>query len=138
MDLTQIPLFEALSKRMGWLNQRQAVLAENVANADTPGYLAQDLHAPDFGNLVAGAMGGDLTLVTTDPGHITPHQNTGGFKKIATPGERSVTGNSVSLEGEMMKVSQNASDYSMVESLYRAQLGLIKTVLGSNSGGSSS
>ena len=48
MDLSQIPLFAALSKRMSWLADRQAVLAQNVANADTPGYAARDLREPDF------------------------------------------------------------------------------------------
>ena len=37
MDIGHIPLFAAFSKRMAWLTQRQTVLAENVANANTPG-----------------------------------------------------------------------------------------------------
>ena len=43
MDLNKIPVMDAIVKKMNWLNRRQRVIAENVANADTPGYLARDL-----------------------------------------------------------------------------------------------
>ena len=45
MNLPDIPLFAMLRERMSWLNQRQGVLSQNVANADTPGYGARDLKA---------------------------------------------------------------------------------------------
>ena len=38
MDLNSIPLMSMLAKRMAWLNQRQSVLAQNVANVNTPNY----------------------------------------------------------------------------------------------------
>ena len=38
MDLGDIPLFAMLKSRLGYLSDRQRVIAENVANADTPGY----------------------------------------------------------------------------------------------------
>ena len=53
MDLSKIPIFEAIAKRMSWLGERQTVLAQNVANADTPGFAARDLKAPDFSRLMA-------------------------------------------------------------------------------------
>ena len=37
-----------LRERMSWLNARQDVLSQNVANADTPGYTARDLKPLDF------------------------------------------------------------------------------------------
>ena len=49
MGVDDIPLFGMLRGRLGWLSERQRVVAENVANADTPGYRARDLSAPaDF------------------------------------------------------------------------------------------
>ena len=136
MDLTRIPLFEALTKRMAWLNQRQTVLAANVANADTPGYTAQDLREPNFSAILKGT-GGQLTLATTEAGHLQPKQDNGGFERISTGGERSLNGNNVSLEEQMMQVSNTSASYALTVNLYQAQLGLIKTALGTGGGGGS-
>lgn len=43
MDLTNQSWFEATGSRMDWAGARQRVLAENVANADTPGFVGQDV-----------------------------------------------------------------------------------------------
>ena len=48
LNLPDIPIFSILRERMAWLNQRQSVLSENVANADTPGFVARDLKPLDF------------------------------------------------------------------------------------------
>ncbi|MGB8601645.1 MAG: hypothetical protein WCD42_05555, partial [Rhizomicrobium sp.] len=48
MDMTDVPLFSMLKQRMGWLGQRQGVLSQNVANADTPKYTPSDLKPIDF------------------------------------------------------------------------------------------
>ena len=48
MELTDLPMFGLLRNRMNWLGQRQEVLAQNVANADTPNYSSRDLKAFDF------------------------------------------------------------------------------------------
>ena len=52
MELTNLPVFGLIRQRMNWLNQRQEVIAQNVANADTPDYRAQDLKAFDFKNVI--------------------------------------------------------------------------------------
>jgi len=129
MDLTRIPLFEALAKKMAWLSDRQAVLAQNVANADTPGYTAHDLKPLDFKAMVDKAAG-KVSLAATEPGHIAPKSAQGDFPQEKLKGESSLNGNRVSLEEEMLKVSQTANDYALTASLYKAQVGLIKTVLG--------
>jgi flagellar basal-body rod protein FlgB len=129
MDLSRIPLFAALAKRMDWIGERHNVLAQNVANADTPGYVAQDLKEPDFASLLADS-GKRLALTISAPGQLSAPAPAGGYDRIPVAGDRTLTGNGVSLEEEMLKVSQNASDYSLVETIYRAQLGLIKTALG--------
>ena len=52
MDLRKIPVFAAITQRMGWLNQRQQVLAQNIANSDTPGFRPKDLEEIKFGDLL--------------------------------------------------------------------------------------
>ena len=135
MDLTKVPLLEAITRRMAWLGDRQSVLSQNVANADTPGYVAKDVKAPSFAELVSGASA-RLPMAVTEPGHMVPVQGNGGFKLVAqkTP-ERSPDGNGVQLETQMMKISDTANDYALTTSLYRQQLGLFKLVLGQNNGG---
>ena len=71
MDLNSIPLFKMISRRMTWLNQRQKVLAQNIANADTPGYRPQDLVPVDFSKLAAQAER-TVSLAATNPRHIRP------------------------------------------------------------------
>lgn len=43
MNLKSMPLFGLMGRRMAWLTQRQMVLSQNIANADTPGYKPKDL-----------------------------------------------------------------------------------------------
>lgn len=130
MDLSRIPLFEALTKRMAWLGERQAVLAQNVANADTPGYVAKDVKQPNFAALVSNASH-KLAIATTTPGHIVPLSATGAFQQVAQHGgERSPSGNAVQLEDQMMKISDTANDFALTTSLLRANIGLLKMALG--------
>ena len=49
------PLLSMLRTRMTWLHQRQDVLSQNVANADTPGYVARDLKPLDFKDMLHAA-----------------------------------------------------------------------------------
>ena len=129
MPVTDLPLFSMLKTRMYWLNERQKVLAENVANADTPGFRGHDLKQLDFHEALRST--GDVKLATTAPGHIGgssgtsqfPMDNRGGFE--TTP-----RGNAVVLEDEMMKVAQTQMDYQAATALYSRSLGLIKTALG--------
>jgi flagellar basal-body rod protein FlgB len=134
MDLGKIPLLEAITRRMSWLGERQSVLAQNVANADTPGYTAKDVKPPNFAELVAGASA-RLPMAVTEPGHIVPVHDDGGFRLVAQKAaERSPDGNAVSLEDQMMKISNTANDYALTTSLYRQQISLLKLALGQNNG----
>jgi flagellar basal-body rod protein FlgB len=69
MDLHDLPLLSMLRERMTWLNQRQDLLSQNVANADTPRYVARDLKAQDFDQLM-GASGTGTAMMTTNARHI--------------------------------------------------------------------
>lgn len=135
MDIRNIPLFEALTRRMNWLSDRQTVLAENVANANTPGYTEKDLKAPDFSALV-GKAASSVQLAATEPGHfLAPASGSGIPGTIDTTTDRTLNGNGVSIEAQMMKVSENAADYALTTTLYKQNLALFKTVLGGGGGG---
>jgi flagellar basal-body rod protein FlgB len=140
MAIGDLPIFEMMKQRMHWLTARQQVLAQNVANADTPGYAARDLKQLDFGAMVE-RNGLTLRPAATQAGHIgspvtgsgrSLHagQATGGEIVKKPDFETSPTGNSVVLEDQMIKVSQNQMDYQTVTGLYSKSLGLIMIALG--------
>jgi flagellar basal-body rod protein FlgB len=134
MDLAGIPLFQAITQRMAWLKERQTLLAENIANADTPGFVPQDLKPVDFRNLVAG-RNKPLAMTITAPDQLTGIREAEPFTPVAEPAsERTLSGNAVDLEGEMMKVAQDAADHQLVTEIYRKQIDMLKAVLGRSSG----
>jgi flagellar basal-body rod protein FlgB len=130
MPVSDIPILAMLRTRMAWHQERQRVLANNVANADTPKFRPSDLVPPDFSRPAPAA--GPVALVRTDPMHLGASGAGGSQFAAATHGKYEVrpTGNAVNLEDEMMKVAANQMDYQMVTTLYGRGLGLIKTALG--------
>jgi flagellar basal-body rod protein FlgB len=131
MDISNIPFFELINRRLAWLSQRQDVLADNVANADTPGFKARDLKEPSFSDLLSGGASDPRRPAATQPGHIGGSVREAAFQLIDDPDvKQSLNGNAVDMEGEMMKVSKTGIDYQFAISLYRKQIGFIKTALG--------
>ena len=129
MDLKSIPLFDAITRRMSWLSDRQSVLAENVANANTPNYLEKDLKEPDFRALVQAAST-TVHMTLTQPNHIAPKTSGEIAGTVDTTTDRTLNGNGVSIEAQMMKVSENAADYALTTTIYKQHLALIKMALG--------
>jgi len=117
MDTNNSGLLGLLASKMGYLNQRQSVLSENVANSSTPGFKAKDLAPFTFGSALNQAFG----MSVTDPKHIVPASMAGvNSKTINTKSfETLPTGNSVDLEQQMMQVSETAVNYQMVTSIYK-------------------
>jgi flagellar basal-body rod protein FlgB len=130
MNLPDIPLLSMLRERMTWLNQRQDLLSQNVANADTPGYVAHDLKPQDFDRMVrAGGAAGRLT--TTDPRHIAFSPTGTSFDEEKTPGQAYArNGTGVSLEEEMIKVSDTQAQFQAAANLYSKAMTLMRTGIG--------
>jgi flagellar basal-body rod protein FlgB len=133
MNLTDVPLLTALRDRMSWLNSRQTLLAQNVANADTPGYAARDLKPMDFqAELDRQHAPAFCGLATSDPRHIAmsvsgPSQSPAGE---ITQVDTTTSGNSVSLEEEMIKVADTQSQYQAASNLYAKAVGMMRTAIG--------
>ncbi|HWA31434.1 MAG TPA: flagellar basal body rod protein FlgB [Rhizomicrobium sp.] len=135
MDIANIPLLGMLRERMSWLNARQETLSQNVANADAPGYLARDLKPLNFEDMMKKIDGGDsqTRLMTTDPHHIniSNNQATQFAGEDAPDTEASMTGNTVSLEAEMIKVADTQAQYQAAANLYSKALSMMRTAIGS-------
>lgn len=135
MAITDVPILSMLRTRLNYSQERQKVLAENVANSDTPNYRERDLVAPKFREpgVVTSKPVAQVTLATTEGAHIGGGTTMGGTTfKTESKGNFEVrpTGNSVNLEDEMMKVAANQMDYQAATALYSRSLNLLKTALG--------
>ncbi|MGH9809630.1 MAG: flagellar basal body rod protein FlgB [Terriglobia bacterium] len=130
MSMNDLPVLAALRTRMQWHQERQRVLAENVANSDTPNFKPRDLVEPKF-DASGFSVGGPLAMVRTSAGHIAPSGAPDSFDQNRKVGfETRPAGNAVNLEDEMLKVSNNQMDYAAVTSLYSRSLHLLKTAIG--------
>jgi flagellar basal-body rod protein FlgB len=131
MNLDSIPLFSMLKSRLGYENQREKLISQNVANADTPGYAPQDLKSfalPDG----MGDAGGQLQMLqpaTTDPGRLTstPSKSNSQWKVISsTDSEGTLNGNKVVLEDQMAKMSESRTDYDAAIGFYQKSLDMLR------------
>ena len=135
MDFLGLPVFAALKGKMQWHQARQGVLAENIANAATPGYVAKDIAPMGKGNLKmasTNATSGFAALVTNPkhiPAAIAPSSGISGARPSSSF-EITPDDNSVVLEEQMMKIAGNQMDYQAATSLYTSNLGLIRTAIG--------
>jgi flagellar basal-body rod protein FlgB len=96
-------------------DQRQQVLASNIANADTPNYKARDL---DFKTALQGALNGagssgGTALATTAPGHLPGNPGSAADAGLLyrTPAQGSVDGNTVDMDAERAAFADNAIHY---------------------------
>lgn len=129
--LTDLPLLTAIKGRLAYHQNRQKVLAENVANADSPGFRPKDLKPFDL-TMAALRQADESQPARTQPGHLQGSGSGAGptGTRRAGPFETRPSGNAVSLEEEMMKLSQNNSDYQLAATLYGKSLSYLRLALG--------
>lgn len=130
MAIDTIPLLSLIKGRLGYLSGRQKLIAENIANADTPKYSPKDLKP--FEKLLAaqgGAAAGALTR--TNPMHLSaPGHNAKTGRPMTTPdSETRLDGNSVVLEEEMLKMAESRSAYDAAVSLYQQSMSMLQTAV---------
>jgi flagellar basal-body rod protein FlgB len=133
MNFTDVPLFGMLRERMSWLNSRQNLLSQNVANADAPGYTAKDLKPLDFEAMLKSTSPNpfNTTLAVTNPRDIAPANENAQFQDVESDDAQATsTGNTVSLEEEMMKVADTQAQYQAATSLYSKAIGMFHTAIG--------
>ena len=140
MQTKDIGLFQALSHKMDWLEHRQTVLAENIANADTPDYRPRDLSPLNFDALLrdTGRRQSSVaapSVAKTDTSHLSLNSamsSSSRSKESKMTYEVAPAGNSVVLEEQLIKANEVASDHRLVTNLYQKQVNLLRTALGKN------
>ncbi|MEE2745566.1 MAG: flagellar basal body rod protein FlgB [Pseudomonadota bacterium] len=133
MELSNLPIFGLMRQRMNWLNQRQEVIAQNIANADTPEYSSRDLKPFDFKSVVRGSRPkSNVSVMTTQPTHISGSKGMGNssFKETnaKSPYETAPDGNQVVLEEQMIKMNETTTNHNLITQIYRKQLAMFRTV----------
>jgi len=128
MDPTRTGPLVLAEMRMRWLEARQRVLAQNMANADTPGYRARDLRP--FAEALAAARSA-AGMVRTDARHLPPTREADPrVQRERRPPERSLDGNSVALDREALRIAETETAHALALTLYRRYIGMFRTALG--------
>ena len=135
MDLDKLGLFKLMARRMNWLTQRQEVLSQNIANADTPKYKARDI---DFSQALKNALtdqsaSSSLAVSKTASGHLDGNRLAsvlGGAPLLyRTPSQGSVDGNTVDMDVERNQFADNALRYEAGVTLANGQIKSLLTVV---------
>lgn len=123
-----LDLFKTASALADHAGRRQAIVARNIANADTPGYRARDLQ--DFADTLGDDSG--FSLRATRAGHRSETISGGipGQRVVDEPGNVSPNGNAVSLEREMVRGADIRQQHDMAISVYRSGIDLLRAGLG--------
>lgn len=122
---TQIGLFDLAEKRLAWVDQRQALLAQNIANANTPKFQAKDV--TPFARTLSQVASG---LARTDAHHMAGPAGSLRADPHGRVKERAIDGNAVSMEEQLTKVADTEGAQSLTTNLYRKYMGLFHTTLG--------
>ncbi len=137
MPLSTPPLLAGIGDAMRHLSERQRVIAQNIANSETPAFKARDVQAPNFSSLLAGQEAGKPSVarprVTLTNGMSALGARPMMAGNIVLDGDVSETkpdGNNVVLEDQLLKMGQVQADFATMTSIYRKQIGLLKSAIG--------
>lgn len=133
MDFSDLPVMQMMTRKMSWLSKRTDLLAENVANVDTPGFRARDLKPVSFRELVDHSRTAAANAPrVTNAAHMTGTVPVQEFADQDKPdkGEVSLNGNDVGLEQQLIRINETQMSYQMTLNLYKKHVDMIRTALG--------
>lgn len=122
-NLDIFSISSAMAKHAG---TRQALISQNVANADTPGYLARDLS--NFKS--SYEISGSATQKATRDGHLNGTNLVGESVSFVERNAASPDGNTVSIEQEMLKATDTNRQHDRALAIYKSSLGILRSSLG--------
>jgi flagellar basal-body rod protein FlgB len=120
-------IFGLAQRRIAWLERRQSVLAQNIANADTPGWQARDLRP--FADVLADGTGVTPTRTWRAHSPGTRDPTLGATRPIATSA-RNPDGNNVAIDEQLIRVAETESAHALATTLVRKYLALFRTAMG--------
>lgn len=135
MTLHSSTLFSLLGEKVRWSVQRQQVLAENIANADTPNFKSRDIKMPNFSRMVKKRQS-SFQIMQTQKEHMPSirSQNDYPIRTENRPYETDKSGNSVVLEEQLMKMNKTVADHRLAVNLTQKYVSLYRIALGRGGG----
>ncbi len=117
VNMGPIHLFDLAARQAQWLSVRQATVAGNVANANTPDFRARDVQP--FADVLDKTQ---LTMAATSPLHLEAEADGIASMRLRPDAitEQTHSGNTVDIEQEMMKAGEIAREYSLNISIVKA------------------
>lgn len=115
------PLFSGIEDLLSWTSKRQQALAANVANMDTPGYIAKDYN---FDQQLA-----TIDLASTSSKHIAPLEETSHTQAYDVDTKVKPNGNNVNLEREMKEITKNALQYITLVQYLNQKIRTLRTAI---------
>lgn len=108
--MSQFNIFGIAAMSGKWLAARQALVAENIANANTPGYRTKEVRA--FASVLEQTS---LGMARTGPRHLAAGEPSGMAFRALEPatGASSHSGNNVSLEAELLKAGEGRQQFAL-------------------------
>jgi flagellar basal-body rod protein FlgB len=137
MDLTSLKLFKMATTRMDWAAQRQKVLAQNIANADTPDYRPKDVKEINFKDVLRGTAAAPVNVARTNVNHLKgtiPEQDRFRSQGLPKTFEESPDGNQVIIEEQMQKVGNTRTEYNTAVTLMSSHMKMLSIALKGNAG----
>jgi flagellar basal-body rod protein FlgB len=126
MDSRSMDLFELAERRLAWTSRRQTLLAQNIANISTPGFVPKDV--PDFARALSGAS---IAPRRTQPNHLAGAPPGSLLSdQPARPAVQSADGNAVGLDEQLAKVADTATAQAAATAIYRKYLTFFGLALG--------
>ncbi|WP_169400864.1 MULTISPECIES: flagellar basal body rod protein FlgB [Thalassobaculum] len=127
-------LFRMARQQMDWLGDRQTVLAQNIANADTPNYRAKDLKALSFERELRDIK--QVRMQATSGTHLQGTVQKPDFRveelRARDVYETNPNDNGIVLEEQMMKVSDTQMKYQLASNVYQKNMTMLRTAIGRN------
>ncbi|MBQ8465785.1 MAG: flagellar biosynthesis protein FlgB [Alphaproteobacteria bacterium] len=129
MDMFGLSIVSLTKNKLDYLSEKQKVVATNIANANTPGYLAKDVEEPDFSAQVQRSIAASQMTVT-NPKHIVsaPSQNSR-FRVVTPKPDTALTidGNGVVLEEQLNEASKTKAEYEKALTIYNKYKSMLQT-----------
>ena len=129
MDMFDLSIVKLAKNKLDYLSERQQVIASNVANVNTPGYLAKDVEEPDFAGMVKSSTA-QMKMTVTNPKHMAAAPVQGGMYKIYTPKPDTaltIDGNGVHIEDQLNEAAKVKSQHEQVLTIYNKYKSMLQT-----------
>jgi len=112
-------------------SERQRLLASNIANADTPGYVARDMNFAQALQQATGGLPAARTLATSQPGHIAGGAAAGAASALefATPSQTSLDRNTVDMDRERATFADNSVRYEATLRFINSQVRMLTSAI---------